>query len=102
MITAILTVSSIVCIVLFLAGFYTGIWVQRHSREVIEREVAKIVTTEKVVEVEKPVVIQVPAQRPPQTAAFATMGSPNRSVIADPQERAQMEHIQQLANMSPE
>lgn len=62
-------------ILLFIAGFYTGLWVQRHSTTTIERDVPQIITTEKVVEHEKPVVIQVPMPAPPREGGPVLIGA---------------------------
>lgn len=78
---------------LFLGGFYTGIWVWRRSERQVE--VPKVVTTEKVVVHEKPVVLQVPMGRPKQGPSTPVMGS-NKSVIVDPVERAEAEKMEQL------
>lgn len=49
---------------LFIAGIYTGIWIQRHSREVIEREVPRVVVSEKVI------VQPAPMPAPPAPAPY--------------------------------
>jgi hypothetical protein len=98
----ILTICFIfTCIPLFLAGVYTGIWIQRHSWH--DREVPKIVTTEKVVEVEKPVVVQVPTPvKGGNGGALPIMGTDVRSLIADPNQRAEYEKVTQLLSQQPE
>jgi hypothetical protein len=89
-------------VLVFLAGFYTGLWVQRHSY--VDREVPKIITTEKLVEVEKPVVIQVPTPaRSNGGGNLAIMGGngPKSSVI-DPGKRAEADRQFDLLNQMPE
>lgn len=78
---------------LFVSGVGTGIFLTRKSREVITREVPRIVETERVVEHEKPVIVQIPA---PQT----TQGGPvklggNHTVLSE-QELAGNRHMQEL------
>lgn len=93
MITSLILGFSVACIVLFLCGFYTGLYIARHSREVI--------TVEKVVE--KPAVIPMSTTQPlpKQPASLPVMGK-TRHIIADPTEREQMEHITTLFNNTPE
>lgn len=80
-------------ITLFLLGFYTGIWVQRHSREVVEREVPKIITTEKVVEIKVPELIQIPTR---EAGGMAVIGQ-NKEVL-DKQAAQEARRMQQLIN----
>lgn len=91
-------------IALWLAGFWAGSMLTRALREVIHRDVPQLITTEKIVEVEKPVIIQMPAV--PQKAAVTGPSLPvmggNRHVIASPNEREQIERIQQLTGQIPE
>lgn len=88
-------------LLLFLAGFYTGVWIQRHSYT--DREVAKIVVTEKLVEVEKPVVIQVPRATAPSGGGLAIMtGGRNKSNVLDPAQRAEAEKQFDLLSQMPE
>ena len=84
---------------LFLAGFYTGVWIQRHSYT--DREVPKIVTTEKVVVHQVPQIIQVPIARPKEGPSTPLMGT-NKSVIADPTQRAEVEKMEGLLSQLPE
>jgi hypothetical protein len=94
-------------IALWLAGFWAGSMLTRSMREVITRDVPQIITTEKVVEIEKPVIVQMPAtvqKQPPRATtgpSLPVMGA-TRHVIADPAERQQMERIQQLTGNTPE
>lgn len=89
-------------IVLFLAGIYTGIWIQRHSYT--EREVAKLIPTDKVVEIEKPVIVQVPvAQRPSNGGgSLAVMGTGNKNDILTPGQRQESEKMTDLLSQLPE
>lgn len=90
---------------LFWVGFYWGIRMTRTLRETVVHEVPKIVTTERVVEIEKPVLVQ-----PNMTINKPTNGGSGpalpvmrgHSVIADPTERAQLEHMQELMSTEPE
>jgi len=84
---------------LFLAGFYTGVWIQRHSYQ--DREVPKIVISEKVVVHEVPKVIEVPSARPRQGPSTPLMGT-NKHVIIDPTEREEAEKMTGLINQLPE
>lgn len=91
-------------ITLWLAGFWAGSMLTRAMRETVTREVPKIITTEKVVEIEKPVIVQMPVNKPVPAAtgpSLPVMGS-TRHVIADPVERETMARIQQLTNGTPE
>jgi hypothetical protein len=88
-------------ILLFLTGFYTGLWVQRHSYT--DREVAKLIPTEKVVEVEKAVIVQVPTPPRPGNASLAIMnnGNPKTNVL-DPATRAEADRMTDLLTQMPE
>lgn len=85
---------------LFLGGFYTGVWIQRNSYQ--DREVPKVVTTEKVVVHNVPEYIQVPAVRPPQPASLPVMGSKRNHVIVDPTEREATQRVGELLDQLPE
>ncbi len=94
-------------IALYLLGFWAGAMLTRATREIVEREVPRVVTTEKVVEVEKPVLVQVPVApaRPPVSGnggSLPIMGTGTRNIIADPNQREQLEHIQGLISTTPE
>ncbi len=91
----------LVGIVLFLAGIYTGIWIQRHSYT--DREVPKVVETQVVVPVEKPIVVQVP--RPASGnggGALPIMGLKAKHDVLNPSERAGAEHMAGLISDLPE
>jgi hypothetical protein len=90
-------------ILIFIAGFYTGLYIARHSY--VDREVAKIVTTEKLVEVEKPVVIQVPRPEPakrPSGGGLPIMGSSNKNDVLNPAQRQEAEKMTDLLSQLPE
>lgn len=96
------TILLVIGILLFIAGFYTGVWIQRHSYHI--REVPKLITTEKIVEVEKPIVIQVPRSAPSQGAQLAIMnnrGGPKGNVL-DPIKQAESERMTDLISQMPE
>lgn len=101
---AILSIILAACgVALFLAGFYTGVWIQRHSREVITREVEKLISTDRVVEVEKPIVVQVPVPMKQKDGGSLVWSKPaNKSIITDPKKRAEAEGITSLLNSLPE
>jgi hypothetical protein len=88
-------------ILLFLTGFYTGLWVQRHSYT--DREVPKLIPTERVVEVEKPVIVQVPVQPKPGGASLAIMnnGNPKTNVL-NPNQKAEADRMSDLLTQMPE
>lgn len=97
MITLYVILAVFAGIVLFLAGFYTGIWIQRHSREVIEREVEKIVPTEKVAFVEVPKVVQVPVvQR--EAGGMAVIGQDRGKQIFSKEEMEANRRMAELSN----
>lgn len=85
---------------LFILGFYTGLWIARHSYRTVE--VPKIVTTEKVVEVEKAVIVQVPKPVPTNTGSLAVMGATPRTDVLRPEERREAEHMNDLISGLPE
>jgi hypothetical protein len=88
-------------ILLFLAGLYTGIWIQRHSYT--DREVAKLIPTEKIVEVEKPVIVQVPMPTKPAGPNLAIMGSNGaKTSVLDPVRKAESDRQFDLLNNMPE
>jgi hypothetical protein len=102
----IILLLALFAVVTFLLGFYTGRHDARTNREVIEREVAKIVPTERIVEVEKAVIVQVPvfAEQPkqPSGASLPIMGSNRRNIITDPNERAAADGMASLLSQLPE
>lgn len=87
-------------VVLFLAGFYTGLWVQRHSY--VDREVPKIIETQRVIEKEKPVVIQVPRPAPANGGSLPIMGSGANKNVLTPQQQSEAQHMQELLGGMPE
>lgn len=89
---------------MYFAGFWAGSKLTRALREVEIHEVPQIVTTEHIVEVEKPVVVQIPAATVQRTTgpSLPVMGINNRNVVTNPAERAQMERMQDLMGLSPE
>ncbi len=91
----------LVGIALFLGGIYTGIWIQRHSYN--DREVPKIITTERLVEVEKPIVVQVPRPAAGSSGgALPIMGIKAKHDVLNPSERAGAEHMAGLISDLPE
>lgn len=84
---------------LFLGGFYSGIWVQRNSREVIEREVPKIITTEKVAFAEVPHVVQVPTPAQPKqpTGGPVAIGQQPTNVLS-PERAAEARRMTEVMN----
>lgn len=91
-------------IALFWVGFYWGVKMTRALRETVRVEVPKVVTTEKLVEIEKPVFVQTPPTPKPANAgngpALPIMRG--RNVIADPNERQQLQHISELMSTERE
>lgn len=88
-------------VLLFLAGFYTGVWIQRHSYT--DREVPKIITTEKLVEVEKPIVIQVPRPPAPSSGGLPIMGTGSRkNNVLNPEEKDAADRMSDLLGGMPE
>lgn len=90
-------------IALFWVGFFWGIKMTRTLREVVTHEVPQIITTEKVVEIEKPVLVHAPMSKPVNGGngpALPVMRG--KSIIADPNERAQLEGIRDLMSIEPE
>ena len=95
MITLLLITASLLICAAFISGIFTGSWLTRKLREIVE--VPKIITTEKVVVKEAPVVVQVPvAGKRQDNGGLVAMGQPNKHMIADPVQRAQVEHTQRL------
>ncbi len=90
----------LVGIALFLIGIYTGIWIQRHSYT--DREVPKIVETQVVVPVEKPIVVQVPRPHGNGGGALPIMGMKAKHDVLNPSERAGAEHMAGLISDLPE
>lgn len=95
------TAIVIGAIATFLVGFYTGLYIARHSY--VDREVPKIIERDRVVEVEKPVVIQIPRQAAPQPAGLAVMGtSGQKGHVLDPKQQAEADRMSDLLNQMPE
>lgn len=89
-------------ILLFITGFYTGVWIARHSY--VDREVPKMITTEKLVTVEKPVVIQVPQAHKPNGASLPVMGGTPRigTQVLDPIARDEAQRQMDIIGQLPE
>lgn len=96
-----IVLAILVGILLFLTGFYTGLWVQRHNREVVVHEVPKIVETEKVVEVEVPKLIEVPMPAKKQGPALVITGQQQKNVL-DPTSQAESQRMNDLLSGMPE
>ena len=80
----------------YLAGVYTGIWLIRKNREVITREVEKIVPTEKVVIQEVARIVQVPTQQPREMGGMAVIGQHGNRSVVDQQTMEANSRMQQL------
>lgn len=85
---------------LFIAGLYTGLWIQRHSYT--DREVERLIPTDRLVEVEKPVIIQVPQGAPKQGPQLAVMGSGSKTDILTPNQRQEAEKMTSLLDQLAE
>lgn len=97
----IITLAIAAGCVLFLAGFYTGIWIQRHSITTVE--VPKIVETEKVVPYEVPRLIEVPMPQQKKGPSLAVIGQNQgtRDVLT-PAQKDENQRMQSLLGGNPE
>lgn len=96
MIAWILIACSLLVCAAFIGGIFVGAKLTRVLREVVIKEVAKVVETQKVVVQEKPIVVQVPVYKKPEGGGLVAMGQPGKHTIADPVEREQFEHTKNL------
>lgn len=92
-----IAIYSLCGVALFIAGVFTGIWIKEHAHEVVEREVPKIITTEKAVPIEVPKYIPT---APREDGGTAVIGS----IVKNESKNAEAEaaKIRSLINQFPE